>query len=291
MPGPTIRPETPAGGRRASEETRAKLSKAASDRWAALTPEQQEAQRARLRRGGTAKPPVPPGPAPVPGGSRSPLDDTLGAREEPARQVAPGSNGHDRASGPPIFRVPDLPPLETGGGPLGGGPEPLEDGPDLGPLPGVQVTQEQVTTLLKFPFELAGLRRGPHWKLHDDEAAMVAEPLTRKINENAIAARALAAGGDWAVIAGGLAVIVSARVAEDQKRDRERAAGGARDVTGTGRVPDPDAGRGSRQPGRSDAGRPRPTLNGIAVAPGAADDAGDEAVDPEAAGHPLSQAL
>jgi hypothetical protein len=271
-----------------SEEARATASASQKARWAALSPEQQEAQRARLRRGGPPKAPADPPPAD--GGPRSPLDDTLGAREEPARQVAPGRNGHDRASGPPIFRVPDLPPLEVGGGPLPGGPEPL-DGPELEGPAGIQVTQEQVATLLRFPFDLASLRRGPHWKLRDDETAMIAEPLTRKINENAIAARALAAGGDWAVIAGGLTVVISARVAEDHRRDRERAAAGARDVTGSGRVPDQDArGRGG-QPGRPDAGRSGPSLNGIVLAPGTVDDAGDAALDPEAPGHPLVQAL
>lgn len=292
MPGPQIRPETPTGGRRMSEAARAASSTAQKARWAALSPEQQAAQKARLRHAGPPKVPASAGlpPGPPEGGPRSPLDDTLGADQEPARQVAPGSNGHDRAVGPPVFRVPDLPPLETGGGPLAG-PVPLDGAPEIEGPAGIQVTQEQVTTLLRFPFELTGLRRGPHWKLHDDEAAMIAEPLTRKINENAIAARALAAGGDWAVIAGGLTVVVSARVAEDQRRDRERTGPAGRDGARAGRVPDRDDGRRGGEPGRPDARRSGATLNGIVIAPGAADATGDEAVDPQAPGHPLSQAL
>lgn len=289
MPGSQVRPENAAGNRRTSEETKAKLRAAAQARWAALTPEQQDAQRARLRRPGSPPPPATPPapPAADDGGPRSPLDDPLGAIPTPARprQVAPrGTNGHDRAAGPPIFTIPDLPPID-----LGAESPATTLGDELAPAPaGVQVTQEQVATLLRFPFELASLRRGPHWKLRDDEAAMVAEPLTRKINENALASRALAAGGDWVVIAGGIAVIVSGRVAEDQRRERERA---ERDGSGTSAVPQPGHGGGRRAARQSDAGRAFGTLNGIVVDAGPVADGDPAAVDPEAPGHPISQAL
>lgn len=285
MPGSQVRPENAAGNRRTSEETKAKLRAAAQARWAALTPEQQEAQRARLRRTGSPPPAPPPASPPTDGGgSRSPLDDPLGAVPTPARQVAPrGTNGHDRAAGPPIFTIPDLPPIDLGGEP------PAALGDELAPVAtGVQVTQEQVATLLRFPFDLAALRRGAHWKLRDDETAMVAEPLTRKINENALASRALAAGGDWVVIAGGIAVIVSGRIAEDQRRERERA---ERDGTGTSGLPQSGNGGGRRAPRQPDAGRAGGTLNGIIISPGPDADGGAQAVDPEAPGHPLSQAL
>lgn len=286
MPGSQVRPENAAGNRRTSEETKAKLRAAAQARWAALTPEQQEAQRARLRRTGSP-PPAPPDNSSTnsSGGSRSPLDDPLGADRTPARpQVAPrGTNGHDRAAGPPIFTIPDLPPIDLGG------EAPAALGDEVAPVPtGVQVTQEQVATLLRFPFELASLRRGAHWKLRDDEAAMVAEPLTRKINENALASRALAAGGDWVVIAGGIAVIVSGRIAEDQRRERERA---ERDGAGASGVPQSGHGGGRGAPRQPDARRAGGTLNGIVLAAGPAADDGAPAVDPEAPGHPLSQAL
>lgn len=47
MAGTTIRSTTAAGGRKPSEETRAKLQDAGRRSWAALTPEQQEARRAQ----------------------------------------------------------------------------------------------------------------------------------------------------------------------------------------------------------------------------------------------------
>lgn len=278
-----VRPEGPNGGRRVSEETRTKIRDAARARFAALTPEQQEAQRARLRRGGP-----PPAAPPANGGPASPLDDALGARRAPdpegPQHVAPGRNGHDRAAGPPIFRVPELPVLEAGEPAIGG--PPLEE--ETAVAAGITVSEAQVSTLLRFPFELVALRRGEHWKLRDDEAAMIAEPLTRKINENALAARAIGAGGDWVVIVGGLAIVVSARVAEDAERERARSA-----KPGAGRVPE---GRGDRDrgaPGRPDARGAVGSLNGVPVAgPGRArDDDGPEALDSEAAGHPLVQAL
>ena len=44
----SVKPETTTGGRRHSAATREKLRVASQARWAAMTPEQQEAQRARL---------------------------------------------------------------------------------------------------------------------------------------------------------------------------------------------------------------------------------------------------
>lgn len=295
MPQSTnVRSETPTGGRKPSEETRAKLREAGQRGWASLTPEQQEARRAALAAGRTkrnappappADPPAPDGPAPE--GPRSPLHDAPRAdRGRPA--PAPRPEGLTR--GAPVFRVPDFAALPE--------PEPLEPTPgeftDTPPVGGVQVNQAQVESLLKFPFAFVALRRGKHWKLRDDEAEMVAEPLTRKLNESAIASRAIAAGGDWAVIIGGLVIIVSGRLAEDAKDDERaerRAGGGAGDGSRAGRVPAADdPGDGQRAPLRSVGGHGGGTINGL-FAPGSDGVGGAAPVAPEARGRPLVQAL
>jgi hypothetical protein len=273
MTSTRIQPETADGRRRLSEATRAKLREVGRARFAALTPEQQEAQRARLRRGA----PPPPSSEGAPSG---PLDDAPRARpggDPPASRGV--GNGFDRAAGPPVFRVPDF-----------AGPDPTIE--QIGPAPelepvygGPAVTVDQVRSLLEFPFAFAAIRRGPHWKLRPDEALMVAEPLARKINEHAIAARAIAAGGDWTVIAGGLALITWARLEEDRKHDdgaRDRGAGDAGAVARAGGShPAPGDGDGGLADGGG-AGRPG-GLNGFgqfSTGPVALD--GTEALDSEA---------
>lgn len=247
------------GHRRLSPETRQKLSEAGKARFAALPPDEQErirqAARDRLARRGA--PPAPPGP-PTDGGPRSPLDDAPRARGNGA--PAPGRPEGRTADhvGAPIFRVPDFDPLP---------PAPALEGPlpdDLGPPP-ITISQAQVEGLLRFPFALAAIRRGKHWELNDAEAAMVAEPLTRKLNESAVAARALALGGDWALIVGGLAIVVSGRLAEDAKRDDRDDGRAGRTGAGAGRVhPPTDGGDGGLAPG---PGAPRHgvSLNGFAA--------------------------
>lgn len=284
---PSLRPESADGRRRLTPEHRARLAESARERFASLDPAAKAAQVERLRHRRPAAPAdlppadVPPAPAPDPEeGRRSPLDDAPGAAAGPARPV--GARG-----APPIFRIPELPE-----------PDPTAPGaPDLGPdlvepaAAGIAVTPAQIETLLRFPFELVAIRRGPHWKLRVDEAAMVAEPLARKVNENQLAARAIGAGGDWAVIVGGLAVLVSARVAEDNKRAAAAAdrAGGP-DGSGQGRVPSGDGGRPRRGDREQDARGSR--LNGFHVVGRGADDAPrPDALDPEAPGWGPVQAL
>lgn len=270
----TVRPETDSGGRRHSPETRARLSEISRARWEALSPEQKAAQLARLKR----RPPAPAGEPPPAseGGPRNPLDDAPGAPPEPARPV--GRQG--RTDGPPLFVVPDLPPLELG--------------TDAGDQAGIAeqvplaVTEAQVDRLLRLPFAWLATRRGRHWRLADDEAAMVVPALTAKINESALAARVLGAGGDWAVIVGGLAVIVSARVLEDQEHDqRARRDGRGRAAGVSPPVPGGDGDVGDRR----DAGGPLGTLNGFILGGRPPDGGGAQAVDPEAPWAPPRQAL
>lgn len=279
-----IKPTTTGGGRRPSEETREKLRAKGQAAWAALSDEQKAARLAILAKGRAPKPSTDPPPAN--GGPRSPLDDPLGAAPGPRPSSQGRLNGHPA---PPIFRVPDIPPLE-----LGGPPDPAGiPGDELGlgpPAPGIDVSQAQVETLLGFPFDLVALRRGDHWKLRADERAMIAEPLTRKINEHALAARAIGAGGDWAVIVGGLAIVVTARVAEDRARagnGGDRAPG---DGSGAGSgAPPPDDGLGYGHPGSGDAGPGGGSLNGVSL--GAAAAHGLAPLPTEAPSGPLRQAL
>ena len=260
MPSPTRITQTGADGRRRlSPETRQKLSDVGKARFAGLPPDEQErirqAARDRLARRGA--PPAQPGP-PVEGGPRSPLDDAPRARGNGA--AAPGRPEGRTADhvGAPIFRVPDFDPLP---------PAPALEGPvpdELGPAP-ITISQAQVESLLRFPFALVAIRRGDHWRLRDGEADMIAEPLTRKLNESAVAARALALGGDWAIIVGGLAVVVSGRLAEDAKRDDRDDGSTGRAERGTGRVhPPADGGDGGLAPGPG-AARPGGSLNGFAA--------------------------
>jgi hypothetical protein len=293
-PSTNVRSETPTGGRKPSEDTRAKLREAGQRAWAALTPEQQQARRDALAAGRTARnqprPPATPDPVapPVePEGPRSPLHD---APRADRGRPAPASRPEGLNRGAPVFRVPDFAALPE--------PEPLEpiggEFTDVPPAGGVQVSQAQVESLLKFPFAFMALRRGKHWKLRDDEAEMVAEPLTRKLNESAIASRAIAAGGDWAVIIGGLVIIVSGRLAEDAKDDERagrRAGGSAEDGSRAGGIPAADDhGDGQRPPLRSVGGHGGGTINGL-FAPGPDGLGGPAPVAPEARGRPLVQAL
>jgi hypothetical protein len=193
---------TERGGRKLSDATRDKLRAKGRATWESMTPEQREKSMANLAKGRAAigtKPPAPvpdppPGP-PATGGPRNPLDDAPGARPDrvpqPQGQVT-RTNGH---AAPPVFRIPDLPPLELGGG-SGEDPAGSVDAGGGGIVGNVTVTADQVGTLLAFPFEFVALRRGRHWKLRDDERAMIAEPLARKLNEHAAAARLVSAGGD-----------------------------------------------------------------------------------------------
>lgn len=288
-----IQPTTPAGGRQPSEATREKLRAAGQKAWTDLTEEQRAARLANLTKGRAPRstPPVPapstdPPPAPATGAPVNPLDDAPRALPRDRPRAQGRLNGH---SAPPIFRVPDLPPLELGDPGLGGGP-PLDE-LDASTGGGIQVTQAQVESLLGFPFELVAIRRGAHWKLRNDERDMVAEPLTRKINEHALAARAIGAGGDWAIIIGGLAILVSARIAEDSANAGARggAAAGAGDGSGQGgRAPAPDD-RDRDGPDRPGDGGRGGSLNGFSV--GAAANGSPQAVPPEAPQRSLSQTL
>jgi len=286
-----VQPTTEGGGRKLSEDTKAKLRVIGQGQWAGLTEEQRAARLANLAKGRTRTPPAPPpstDPPPSSGGSTNPLPHAPGA----ARASGPRSQGLNGHAAPPVFRVPDMPPLELGNGDAGAGVSGAQD--DLGPSvggPGIEVNVEQVATLLGFPFELVALRRGPHWKLRPDERAMVAEPLTRKINESAVAARAIGAGGDWLVIIGGLAILVSARIAEDRAHgtgtDRARGSG---DGSGAGRgapPPDDQPGDLGARPGPAGPGGGR--LNGFVLGEGPA--GGAEAAPATVPGGPLVQAL
>jgi len=268
----TVRPETDSGGRRHSPETRARLSEISRARWEALSPEQKAAQLARLKR----RPPAPAGEPPPAseGGPRNPLDDAPGAPPEPARPV--GRQGRDGS--PPLFVVPDLPPLELGA-------DAGEQAGLAGPAP-IAVTEAQIDRLLRLPFALIATRRGAHWRLTDDEAALVVPALTAKVNESALAARVLGAGGDWAVIVGGLAVIVSARVLEDQEHDKRAGRHGR-----AGGVSAPVPGDDRDQGDRRDAGGPLGTLNGFVLGGRPPDGGGAPTMDPEVAWAPPRQAL
>jgi hypothetical protein len=250
-----------------SPETRARKSAAQRARWDALPPAERERLTGNLRRGVNpprAAAPTPPPPADPAdpaataapeGGRRSPLDDAGRTGSGGPRVAPPRPLG--RLTPPPLFVVPDFPAspeLESAPG-IAGEPDDLDAPPPLA------VTPEQVGALLAFPFDLAALRRGPHWRLRPDERAMLAEPLARKVNEHAALARLVGAGGDWAVIAGGLAIILVARLSEDAARDRI-----APDAARTGGLPAHDDDRPAGGPPADDAGGPRvPRLNGFAL--------------------------
>lgn len=284
-----IRSTTPGGGRKPTEETRAKLKAAGARGWASLAPEQRTARLAALeagrqkRRAPTAPPPViPPADPPAPEGPRSPLDDAPRARGGSAPAL-PRPEGLSHGS--PVFRVPDFAALPE--------PEPIPGSGDLSDIPpagGVAVSQAQVESLLRFPFAFVALRRGKHWKLRDDEAAMVAEPLTRKLNESAIASRTIALGGDWAVIAGGLALVVWARLEEDDKHGERPGAARSDNGARARDVPaDDDRWDGTGAPGGGPGGHGGGTLNGFSTGPAGVD--GAPSVAAEARSRALFQAL
>lgn len=275
-PTTQARPEAPGGGRRISEETRARLREISRARYAAMTPEQQAAQLARLRHGT----PKPPAPATEPEGRPSLFDDAPRAAAAPAR--AEGLNGQDRAAGPPIFRVPELPPLELGD-------QAAPEGAIAPELAGPGISEAQVARLVRMPFEFVAIRRGKHWKLQDEEAEFVAGALASKLNEHAVTARAIGAGGDWVVIFGGLSLLVWERLEEDQRRhDRNTAAD---DGAGARRVSPPGNGR-DRDPGHGPDGRRGVGfLNGFALPGGPPQGPDDGPPDAVAPGGPLVQAL
>jgi hypothetical protein len=272
--GTKVQATTEGGGRKPSDATRATLSATAKARYAALSPEEKAARLARIGRAPRSTPPAPP-PAGT-GGPTNPLPDAPGARtgDRPEPQGPVGA--------PPRFVVPDLPPLELGGD------EPLDEGAIAGDVvdAGFGVTDVQVGEWLELPFDLIAERRGAHWRLRPGERDRLAGPIARKINEHAVAARLLGAGGDWALIVGGFVLIINARLAEDSRRDRSGSA--AHGPGSSGGAPSPargDRGDAVRRGAPAGGGR----LNGVSL--GADDDAGPAAVDPEAPGRVLVQAL
>jgi hypothetical protein len=215
-----VQPETASGRRKLSEETRAKLRDANLKRFNALSDEEKQRRRehchairprkrvtSRARSPGTSD-----------GGPRNPLYDAPRADRRGHRETS--REGRRMSNARPMFSVPDLPPDPEPDDSFGSAPgsPPAADG---GPLPGAELTDDQVASVLKLPFALIAERRQrPHWELSEREAALIAEPLTRKLNEHAALARGLAAGGDLAVIGLGTFAIVSARLLEDRRLDR-----------------------------------------------------------------------
>lgn len=269
-----VAPAAPDGTARRvrSPETRARQAAAQKARWDALDPAERARITGNLRRGvnppanRAAAPPSPAADPPAPpaapeDGRRSPLDD--------AGRVGRGAPGsappRGRLTPPPLFVVPDFPAAPA----LDDGDPALGDLDDAAAPPALAVTADQVGALLAFPFDVAALRRGPHWRLRADERAMIAEPLARKVNEHAALARLVGSGGDWAVIAGGLALVIIARLSEDAARDDRN---DRTDDARTGGLPAQDGDRSGRRPPADDAGGPRlPRLNGYAVDAGAND--------------------
>lgn len=273
--------------RSVSEETREKIRAANRARFAALTPEQRDAQLARIGRkpkvptGPAARPPAadpPPAPASS-GGPRNPLDDAPGDRPSPARPL------QGRVGGPPPrFSVPDVDRLDLGGPPEGG------PGPTIDQGPGFTVSQEQVADLISLPFNLISVRRGRHWKLLDEERDMLAEPLTRQVNENALLARGLGIAADPLVIVFGFGFVIWARLEEDRSRARNaRPVGPDADRPSPSRGAPPPGGGGGDGPVRRGPVGGGGRLNGYDV--GAVHDPGTEAVAAEDPGRPLEQAL
>jgi len=266
-----VQPTTTRGGAKLSDEARAKLSAAGKAQWAALSPEEQAARLARIGRPRRADPPAN-------GGPPNPLDDAPRARPG----AGPALEGRSQHLGaPPRFVVPDLPPLELGADdeqPVAGDVEPAGFG--------FAVSEEDVADLVELPFDLLSLRRGDHWKLRPAESELLARRLARKINEHAVIARAVDAGGDWVALVGGLSYIVSVRIREDERRARA-----ARDGSGASGGAPPAARRDRDDAVRRGAPAALGTLNGYAVSPGADDDAGAPAMGTEPAQRTLAQAL
>jgi len=262
-----VRSETPTGGRKPSEDTRAKLRAAQQALWAKKTPEEQAAQLARLSR--KPKPPDPPTGGPPSGGPTNPLDDAPGGHPS-ARSGRQGRVGPP----PPLFAVPDLPPIEHERSEEGGlppaGPGVTGDGIPFG------VTPEELADLIALPFSLMSVRRGHHWKLVEEEKQMLAEPLARQINENALVGRALGLMIDPLVIVLGFGFVIWVRLEEDRHRARN-----ARPVGPDGPG---SPSRGAPPPADGDRG-PRPghgpgtggSLNGI---PTGTDDLADPETGP-----------
>lgn len=285
MPDPTIVSTSADGRRRLSESHRAAMRAAGKAKFAALPPEEQEAWRERMRAMGRAraKPPAPPPKA----GPRNPLDDALGA---PGRGGAgsPGrSNGH---VAPPQFIVPDFPQNAPAGGELEDLPQPTPD-----ELAGFTVDPAQIADLLSMPFDFMADRRGDHWRLRPLERERLAGAMARKINEHAAIARALDAGGDWILILGGLAVVISTRLAEDARHadrpdpDVRPGLAGIRlpGRPGPSRAPAPPAARADPRPVHLDGARAG-SINGVPT--GTFDDESDPAVAAEPA-RQLAQAF
>lgn len=266
MPPTKVQPTTSRGGRKLSEETRAKLSATNKAKWAALTPEQQAAQLAKIGRKPKASTDPPPATSSS-GGPRNPLDDA--PRDRPGDRVSAPLEGHHRVA-PPIFRVPDLPPIDMGGdGPAGdpaaGGIPEAEPSSVAGTPFGI--TAAEVGRLLELPFNVVSIRRGRHWKLLDEERDMVAEPLAEMLNEHAIAARALSIAGPYVTIIGGLGLILWVRLEEDQRR-AERAAAHDGSTAG-GRAPAADHGDRDGRARRDHLRAVDGHLNGFSTGPDA----------------------
>jgi len=269
----SVQPTTTRGGRKLSDEARQKLSTLNKERWAALPDDEKAARLARIGRA-----PRPPADPPS-GGPTNPLHDAPGAR--PVDRPQP----QGPLTAPPRFVVPDLPPLELGDEPDLAAGEPASV-TAIGS--GFAVSDEDVGDLVALPFDLVALRRGDHWKLRAAERELLGRRLASKINEHAALARAIDMGGDYIAIAGSLSVILYTRVREDERRARA-----ARDGSSPGGGAPPPA-----QRDRGDAVRRGPgpsqelgSLNGASVPFGTDDDARPAAVDSEAPGRPLVQAL
>jgi hypothetical protein len=210
----------------------------------------------------------------------------------------------------PTFHVPDIDELPIAGddddGAAGGALGETGAPPDLTLIDGGggSVTTAQVAGLVELPFAIVAIRRhAKHWKLSDEEADLIAEPLARMINRQAIAARAIRAAGDPLALSMALGLVISARLMEDADRaDRTAprrargdagAAAGSGDDARAGRLPDAiDHGAGV-DAGRRDDGRPGGgSINGWGGFPGGSfDGAGPEAVPAEAASDVPRQAL
>jgi len=287
MTGPKIVPTAGDGRRRLSESHREKLRAVNKAKFASLTPEQQEAQRARMRALGHAsrkRPADPPPPAST-GGPRNPLDDALGDREGSGAS----SPGRSNVGVPPRFIIPDLPPLEPAVEPA----HELDDlpQPTAAELGGFTVDVDQIADLVSLPFDFVADRRGAHWRLKPLERERLAGALARKINQHAAVARALDVGGDWAIILGGFGIVISARLAEDARHAPTEPDNGARpglaglELVGrrsraNSGAPAPAPGPGPGPVQLDELGSGPGSLNGYGTAPRG----GDEAVAAETAG-------
>lgn len=221
MTGPAITPTTSTGRRRVSDATRARLREVNRAKWAAMTDEQRAAMAARIGR--TPKPSGRAGPTATdspPGGPRNPLDDAPRARvgRDPSPEGRP-------LGAPPRFVIPDLPPLEPAAtaDELADLPQPTAD-----ELAGFTVDPDHVADAISMVFDFVADRRGDWWRLKPLERERLSGALARKINEHAAVARVLGAGGDWILIFGGFAVVISARLAEDARHAHPDTGSGAR---------------------------------------------------------------